>query len=104
MLSQKLDTSISNKLEIKLAKPSDPELQPQSVDIVFLSNTYMYIQDRTTYLRNLKKYLRPKARILIIDYKRKDVVVKEQEQVERHLQLNETERCSLGVQQKKDKK
>ncbi|HQW71967.1 MAG: methyltransferase domain-containing protein [Saprospiraceae bacterium] len=71
MLSQKLDTSISNKLEIKLAKPSDPELQPQSVDIVFLSNTYMYIQDRTTYLRNLKKYLRPKARILIIDYKRK---------------------------------
>lgn len=31
----------------------------------------MYIQDRTTYLRNLKKYLRPKARILIIDYKRK---------------------------------
>lgn len=73
LLSQKLDTSISNKLEIRHAKPSDPELGPKSVDIVFLSNTYMYIQDRVTYLKILKKYLRPSARILIIDYKRKNI-------------------------------
>ncbi|MBK8604197.1 MAG: class I SAM-dependent methyltransferase [Saprospiraceae bacterium] len=71
MLSQKLDTSISNKLEIKLAKPSDPELQPQSVDIVFLSNTYMYIQDRTTYLLNLKSILGLKPGILSLIIKEK---------------------------------
>lgn len=72
-LSLKLDTSISNKLEIKLAKPADPELNPSSVDVVFMSNTYMYIKDRVSYLKNLKKYLRPHARILIIDYKKKSL-------------------------------
>lgn len=69
-LSRKLDTAISNKLEIKLAKPNDPELKPASVDVIFMSNTYMYIQNRVPYLKNLIQYLKPHARILIIDYKR----------------------------------
>jgi len=73
LLSQKLDTAISNKLEIKLGQPSDPGLGLKSVDIVFLSNTYMYIKDRENYLTNLKRYLKPEARILIIDYKRKNI-------------------------------
>ncbi len=72
-LSQKLDTSISNKLIIKLGTATDPNLSPAKVDIVFLSNTYMYISNRTAYLRNLKKYLNPDARILIIDYKKKNI-------------------------------
>lgn len=72
-LAQKLDTSISGKLEIKLASPSDPGLEPESVDIVFMSNTYMYINNRVQYLRNLKKYLKKGAAILIIDYKKKSL-------------------------------
>lgn len=72
-LSQKLDTSISNKLVIKLGTASDPKLSPDKVDIVFLSNTYMYITNRTAYLKNLRKYLNPGARILIIDYKKKNI-------------------------------
>ncbi|HMY83147.1 MAG TPA: class I SAM-dependent methyltransferase [Saprospiraceae bacterium] len=72
-LSRKLDTAISNKLEIKLAKPNDPELKPASVDVIFMSNTYMYIQNRVPYLKNLIQYLKPHARILIIDYKKKSI-------------------------------
>lgn len=73
LLSEKLDTSISHKLIIKLGSPSDPNLDPYKVDIVFLSNTYMYISNRTAYLRNLKKYLNPGAQLLIIDYKKKNI-------------------------------
>lgn len=72
-LAQKLDTSIAGKLEIKLASPSDPGLEPESVDIVFMSNTYMYIDSRIQYLRNLRKYLKKGAEILIIDYKKKSL-------------------------------
>jgi hypothetical protein len=36
-LANKLDTSISNKLVIKVIKPSDAQLDPHSVDIVLLS-------------------------------------------------------------------
>ena len=72
-LAEKLDTSISNKLVIKLTKPSDPQLDPHSVDIVLLSNTYMYIQDRVNYLKTLRAYLKKDARVLIIDYKKKNL-------------------------------
>jgi SAM-dependent methyltransferase len=72
-LANKLDTSISNKLVIKVIKPSDPQLDPHSVDIVLLSNTYMYIQNRVNYLKTLKAYLKKDARVLIIDYKKKNL-------------------------------
>lgn len=72
-LAQKLDTSISNKLVIKLTKPSDPQLDPHSVDIVLLSNTYMYIHNRVNYLKTLRAYLKKDARVLIIDYKKKSL-------------------------------
>lgn len=70
-LAGKLDTSISNKLVIKQAQPSDPLLEHKSVDIVFMSNTYMYLKNRVSYLKNLRKYLKENARILIVDYKKK---------------------------------
>ena len=59
-----------NNVQTILAKPNDP-LLPQSVDLIFTSNTYHHIDDRIVYFSNLRKYLKPAGRIAIIDYDRR---------------------------------
>ena len=46
---------------------SDPKL-PASVDVAFMHDVLHHIADRPGYLRTLAKYLKPDARIAIIDY------------------------------------
>lgn len=72
-LASKLDTSITNKLTVKIAREDDPDLEGMRVDIVFLSNTYMYLKNRVEYLNTLKRYLAPHAKIIIVDYKKKNL-------------------------------
>lgn len=55
-----------------LASPDDPLLPKNSVDLVFLCNTYMFIKDRQLYLSKLKDVLRPKGRLAVISYNRVD--------------------------------
>ncbi|MEO6190358.1 MAG: class I SAM-dependent methyltransferase [Saprospiraceae bacterium] len=62
---------INSKFEARLAKPYDPMLNKDEVDVVFLSNTYCYLTNRVSYLSNLKKCFKPKGRIMIVDFKKK---------------------------------
>ncbi len=62
---------IQERFEARLATPMDPKLNKGEVDIVFLSNTYSYIKQRSTYLRNLKDKFKPGGRIMIVDFKKK---------------------------------
>ncbi len=73
LLAGKVDKTIRDKIQIVISTKTDPGLGKNKVDIVFLSNTYMYIRDRVAYLKNLKKYLNPEAEIMIVDYKRKRI-------------------------------
>jgi SAM-dependent methyltransferase len=57
---------ISNVKTI-LSKPADPLLPPQSVDAVLLLKTYHEIAEPIALLKNLRKSLRPGARVGIID-------------------------------------
>ena len=41
------------------------------VDLIFTSNTYHHIDNRVSYLTNLRKYLRPNGRIAIIEFDRR---------------------------------
>lgn len=52
----------------RLVKPGDPDLSPQSVNVIFMCNTLHHIEDRVTYLRRLSKNLKPDGRIVIVDY------------------------------------
>lgn len=52
-----------------LAAPDDPRL-PESVDLVFLCNTYHHIQDRTAYFRRVRERLRPGGRLAIVEFRR----------------------------------
>ena len=54
-----------------LAKPNDPLLPSSGVDLIFTSNTYHHIDNRVSYLTNLRKYLRPNGRIAIIEFDRR---------------------------------
>ncbi len=58
-------------IEVILAKPDNPGLAANAVDLIFTSNTYHHIEHRVTYFVNLRRYLRPKGRIAIIDFDRR---------------------------------
>ncbi len=58
-------------IEVILAKPDDPLLPSPGVDLIFTSNTYHHIDNRVSYLTNLRKYLRPNGRIAIVEFDRR---------------------------------
>ncbi|MCC6816963.1 MAG: methyltransferase domain-containing protein [Saprospiraceae bacterium] len=62
---------IRNKFEARLAKKNDPNLKTKEVDIVFISNTYIYLKDRVKYLKNLRDKLKSGGKVMIIDFKKK---------------------------------
>ncbi|HXG18464.1 MAG TPA: class I SAM-dependent methyltransferase [Methylomirabilota bacterium] len=54
-------------IETILAKPDDPLLPPNSVDVIFTCNTYHHLERRTDYFASAARYLRPGGRVAIID-------------------------------------
>jgi arsenite methyltransferase len=67
-LQQRVQKENHKNIEVIQAKPDDPLLPKSGVDLLFTSNTYHHIQNRANYFANLRKYLRPKGRVAIIDF------------------------------------
>jgi ubiquinone/menaquinone biosynthesis C-methylase UbiE len=55
----------------RVVKPHDPEIEPQSVDVIFLCNTYHHIEKRVDYLKRISKSLRSNGRVVIVDFYKK---------------------------------
>ncbi|MCA9699980.1 MAG: class I SAM-dependent methyltransferase [Myxococcales bacterium] len=53
----------------RLAVYEHPLLPKDSVDLVFISNTYSFLQDRATYFAAVYKALRPGGRLAVIDWR-----------------------------------
>ena len=51
-----------------LGEFSDPKLPARDVDVAFMHDVLHHIDQREAYLKNLVRYLKPAARIAIIDY------------------------------------
>jgi len=66
-----LDEATRNKLETRLVATDNPMLKDDEVDVVFISNTYTYIENKVDYLKIVKKGMKSKGRICIVDYKMK---------------------------------
>lgn len=49
------------------AAENDPKL-PEPVDLIAIVDTLHHIANQPTYLKNLKRYLRPNGRIAIVDF------------------------------------
>lgn len=55
-------------LSARQVPPHDPQLAPQSVDVVFICDTYHHLQDRVAYAGLLAQALKPGGRVVIVDF------------------------------------
>jgi len=58
-----------------VSKPQDPMLPPASVDLVFFCDVIHHIEDRLDYYRRLRLALKPGARIVIVDFYKKQMPI-----------------------------
>ena len=61
------DQRVTN-IETVLGKFSDPALPAANVDVAFLHDVLHHIADRTGYLKQVPRYLKPGGRIAIIEF------------------------------------
>lgn len=54
--------------EFILARPDNPKLPFEIVDLIFVCNTFHHLEDRAVYFANLKSALKPGGRIAIVDF------------------------------------
>jgi ubiquinone/menaquinone biosynthesis C-methylase UbiE len=59
----------------KLVKYDDPLLEPKSVDVVFICDTYHHIENRVNYLKRTSKGLKDGGRVVVVDFHKKDLPV-----------------------------
>lgn len=70
-----LPAEFRDKLETRLVAADDPGLEKNEVDLVFLVNTYCYIENRVEYFSKVKELLREGGKVVIVDYKMRDIPV-----------------------------
>jgi len=58
-----------------LASPDNPRLPAGGVDLVLIVDTVHHIDDRITYLQQLRRGLTPTGRVAVIDFKKEDLPV-----------------------------
>lgn len=58
-------------LSARQVPPHDPQLAPQSVDVVFICDTYHHMQERVAYARLLSQALKPGGRVVIVDFQKR---------------------------------
>ncbi len=59
---------IANRATFILAKPDDPSLSENSVDLVFLCNAYHHVEHHADYWGKIKSALKPDGRVVIVDF------------------------------------
>ncbi|MBK9018235.1 MAG: class I SAM-dependent methyltransferase [Saprospiraceae bacterium] len=71
-----LKPEYQKRFETRLGLPNDPRLKPGEADIVLVVNTYIYIQNRVEYLKNLLNVLPEGGKIIVVDFKKKRMPIK----------------------------
>jgi ubiquinone/menaquinone biosynthesis C-methylase UbiE len=59
---------IADRAKFILAKPDDPSLPENAVDLVFLCNVYHHIEHQVDYFAKTKSALTPNGRVVIVDF------------------------------------
>lgn len=72
---QNLSSEMQSKLETRLALPSDAKIEKGEVDIIMIINTIGYIENRIEYLKQLYEVLPLGGKILIVDFKSRQLPV-----------------------------
>jgi predicted methyltransferase len=58
----------ASNVAVVLADYGDPKI-PESVDLIFTSNTYHHIEDRVAYFQRAARHLKPAGRLAVLEYK-----------------------------------
>jgi ubiquinone/menaquinone biosynthesis C-methylase UbiE len=59
---------IADRATFILAKPNDPSLPENSVDLIFLCNVYHHVEKQGDYFAGTKSALAPDGRVVIVDF------------------------------------
>lgn len=100
-LKSELIPEFRPRLETRLATLTDANLQPSEVDVVVMVNTYMYIQNRVAYLKRLKKGISVGGKVLIVDYKERNLPVGPPSNIKIPLAMVEKELAAAGFKKVK---
>jgi ubiquinone/menaquinone biosynthesis C-methylase UbiE len=89
-----------NNYEARVVKADDPGFAPQSVNVIFLCNTYHHIENRIEYFKKASEGLKSKGRVIVVDFYRdsdfgpprdhklsRDVVIREMRQAGYYLSV-----------------
>jgi arsenite methyltransferase len=68
------ELKLSNIITV-LSAPDDPLLQDNSVNRIFICNTWHHLENRAKYLGLMKRMLKPGAQVIIVDYKKRELPV-----------------------------
>jgi ubiquinone/menaquinone biosynthesis C-methylase UbiE len=70
-----LPERLQPKLEIRLTPADEPNLKENEVDVVFISNVYIYLPDRVGYMKKLRSLLKDAGKVMIVDFKKKSTPI-----------------------------
>lgn len=59
----------------RVVKTDDPELKPESLDVLFICDTYHHLEDRVNYLKRAAKGLKKQGRVVVVDFHKKELPV-----------------------------
>ncbi len=66
-------SQLGGKIETRLAEPQNSKLNDKEADVILISNTLTYIEDKISYLTKLKASMPTGGRLVIVDYKMKEI-------------------------------
>ena len=94
-----LPSELRPRFESRLVDTDDPKLKAHEANAVIIVNTYMYIQGRDAYLKKLKAGIAKGGKILIVDYKEKNIPVGPPVSIKLPLSVVEKELKQAGFSQ-----
>ena len=71
LLANRAQKDGMTNVETILANVDDPLLPKSGVDLIFTCDTYHHIDNRVSYFKSLRKYLKPGGRVAVIDFDRR---------------------------------
>ncbi len=98
-LRERLERARVRNVAPVLAVSDDPLLPPGVCDVVLVVDTYHHFPDRAGYLKRLRRSLKPKGRVVNIDYQRRPTPIGPplDHRVARETFLTEAKGAGLGL-------
>ncbi len=97
-IKTQLPESYRNQFESRLATFDNPNLKDGEANSVLIVNTFTYIENRIAYLKILKKGMAANGKLIIIDFKKKNIPVGPPQDVKIEESQVEQELLSAGFE------